>query len=365
DGAAPVIEVVYVPAPAGTLATNAVLGTGCIQVDDASSYELFTSSASFDLANSGMTLLRSENGYQAVPLVSAFVPPSGGALVLGLTDNSQATVTLSQAMPVGRSASTTTLSVCSNGFITAGAATSTTGTPSAATMLSNLRAFWAVNWHDMNPAIVGSGQVKFEQIGNLAIVTWDGVWDNAGTSAANANTIQAQFDVTTGSVHYVYGAISTLGNARLVGFSDAGGSPNAGSIDISALLPATFVAASFRLEPLTLGPASRPVLGTNWNLSVTDVPPAGLFGLEVFGVADPGLPDLGFLGMPGCPLRASLDLLNVWLPTGPAHAYALPIPNSVPLINFHVYTMAVMFQPGANPFGAITSNGVDGKLGDG
>lgn len=168
----------------------------------------------------------------------------------------------------------------------------------------------------MNPAIVGSGQVKFEQIGNVAYITWDGVWDNAGTTVADANTMQAQFDVTTGTVHYVYGVVSALGNPRLVGFSDAGGSPNAGSIDISALLPAGFTAASFRLAPLNLGPTSRPVLGTNWNLFVSDVPATGVLGLDVFGLSDPALNDLGFLGLPGCGLRASLDVLNVWLPAG-------------------------------------------------
>ncbi|HEX6812831.1 MAG TPA: hypothetical protein VF384_14490 [Planctomycetota bacterium] len=364
DTAAPVIEVAFVPAPPGTFASNALIGAGCITVADASSYELFSTSASFDLANSGITMLRSNNGYLALPGASPFIPPSGAATVLALTDNSQAVVTLSQAMPVGRTASTTTLNVCSNGFITMGAAISTTGTPSAATLLSNPRAYWAVNWHDMNPAIVGSGQVKFEQVGNLAIITWDGVWDNSGTSVANANTFQAQFEVTTGSVHYVYGAISTLGNARLVGFSDAGGSLNAGTIDISTLLPSTYNAATFRLEPLTLGPTSRPILGTNWNLSVTDVPPTGTIGLEVFGVSDPAVPDLAILGMPGCGLRASLDVLNVWLPSGPSHAYSLAIPNSAPLIGFQLFTTAVMFEPGANPFGAIISNGVQGTLGD-
>jgi hypothetical protein len=34
------------------------------------------------------------------------------------------------------------------------------------------------------------------------------------------------------------------------------------------------------------------------------------------------------------------------------------------LINLHVYTNAAVLQPGVNAFGAITSNGVDGKLGD-
>jgi hypothetical protein len=364
DTAAPVIEIDYVPPPVGTFATNALTGAGCIAVADASFYESFTTSAAFDLSNSAITLIRSTEGYLAVPGATAFVPPSGSAQTLALSDNSNVAVTLSLAMPVGRSASTTTLVVNSNGFVTANTATTTTGTPSATTLLNNLRAFWAVCWHDMNPTIAGGGQVKFEEISGVAYVTWDGVWDNSGTTAANANTMQAQFDLASGNVHYVYGAMSVLGNARMVGFSDVGGSPNAGSIDISALLPTTFVAASFRQDALTLGPTSRPVIGTNWNLSVTDIPAPGLIGVAIYGLTDPALPDLFFLGMPGCGLRASLDYLAPWISAGPSQAYSLALPNSPALINLHVYTNAAVLQPGVNAFGAITSNGVDGKLGD-
>jgi hypothetical protein len=364
DSAAPVLEIAFTPAPAGTLlASNVALGVGCVAVPDVSFYESFATSAAFDLANTSLTLLRSADGYLAIPGSAAFVPPSGSATVLALTDNSQAAVTLSQAMPVGRAATTTTLNVCSNGFITAGT-TVTTGTPSATTMLNNLRAFWAVCWHDMNPALAGSGSVKFEQIGNIAYITWDGVWDNAGTSAADANTMQAQFDVVTGDVSYVYGVTSAGGNARLVGFSDASGSPNGGSIDISAVLPGTFQAASFRLAPLALAPMSRPVLGGSWNLLVTDVPATATLGIDIFGLADAGVNDLAFLGLPGCPLRATLDVLNVWLVAGNTHAHSLAIPNAPALLNVHVFANSVAFQPGVNAFGAITSNGIDGTLGD-
>lgn len=364
DSAAPVLEIAYTPAPAGTPASNALIGAGCNRVDDLSFYELFATSAAFDLANSGITLLRSENGYLALPGAVAFVPPTATAQVLTLADNATSLVTLSQPLPYGRSATTTTLAVGSNGFIQAAAGTVTTGTPAAATMLNSLRAFWGVCWHDMNPAIPGSGQVKFEELGGVAYITWDGVWDNAGTSVADANTMQAQFDLATGTVHYVYGTMSPGGNARLVGFSDAGGSVNAGSIDISALLPATFQAAGFRLAPLTLGPTSRPILGTNWDLFTSEIPATGVIGLDVFGVADPGINDLTFLGMPNCGIRASLDLLNAWLPAGSSHSYSLPLPVNPALVNLHVYTTSVMFQPGANPFGAISSNAVDGKIGD-
>ena len=363
DTAAPVLGIDFVPAPTGTAAGNTPLGAGCIQVDDLSFYESFTTSAAFDLGFSGISLLRTPDGYLAVPLTRTFVPPSGVAQTVAVTDNSAFNVTLSAPLPVGRS-TTTTLGVCSNGFITAGTASTTTGTPSATTLLNNLRAFWAVNWHDMNPTIPGSGLVKFEEIGGFAYVTWDGVWNNAGTSAADANTFQAQFDLATGDVHYAYESISQLGNARLVGFSDVGGSPNAGSIDISAVLPVTFTAATFRRQPLGLVPMSRPVLGGNWSLLVTDVPAAGLLGASVYGFADPGFADLTFLGLPGCGLRASLDVLNAWFATGATYGYSLSIPSSPALINLQIYSTALVLQPGVNAFGGITSNGVAGRLGD-
>lgn len=363
DTAAPILGIDWVPATPGTFARNAPLGAGCIQVDDLSFYESFATSAAFDLANSGISLLRMPDGYLAVPLTRSFVPPTSSALTVPVADNSASTVTLSLPLPVGQT-TTTTLGIASNGFVTAGPSTTSTGTPSATTLLNNLRAFWAVNWHDMNPTIPGSGTVKFEELGGVAFVTWDGVWDNAGTSAANANTFQAQFDLATGDVHYVYAAISQLGNSRLVGFSGVGGSPNGGTIDISALLPATFTAARFRREPLSLIPQSRPVIGANWSLVVGDVPAPGLLGVSVFGVADAGLPDLAFLGLPGCGLRATLDFVDAWVATGNSHVYSLAVPNNPALVNVHLYANAAVLQSGVNAFGAITSNGVDGTLGD-
>jgi hypothetical protein len=362
DANVPVIEVGYLPAPSGTAATNTAIGAGCVSAPDASFYELFTSSAAFDLANSSISLIHTGSGYLALLGAATYLPPTAGALQLALTDNSQLSVSLSQPMPVGRT-TTTVLNVCSNGFITAGAPISTAASGTASSLLNN-RAIWALCWHNMNPAILGSGQVWFEEVGGTAYVTWDGVWDNSGTSSASANTMQAQFDLATGSVNYVYGAISTGGTSRMVGFSDASGSSDPGSIDISAALPATFTAATFRLDPLTLGPVSRPVLGTNWDLRVSNVPPTTVVGVDVFGLTDPGFTDLSVIGLPNCGLRASLDVLNVWVSTGSVHAYSLPLPSSTALINFHVFTSAVAFQPGVNAFGAITSNGIDGKIGD-
>jgi hypothetical protein len=95
------------------------------------------------------------------------------------------------------------------------------------------------------------------------------------------------------------------------------------------------------------------------------VPATGTIGLDIFGLADPGIIDLGFLGAPGCGVRSSLDVLNAWIVAGASHGYSLPIPNDPLLSNFHVFTMALVLQPGVNQLlgGAITSNGIDGKIG--
>ena len=360
------VDIGIVPATGGVIATNTTTGAGCINIPDVSSYENFASAAAFDLSNTSMSWLRAGNGYLALPGISTYVPPSATAQVLALTDDSETTVTLSQAMPVGSSSSTSTLTVCSNGFISAGTGNGTAYTPTPATFLNSPQAWWSLAWHDFNPGLTGSGQVKFEQIGNTAYVTWDGVWDYGGTSAANACTFQAQFDVTTGSVNVIYQTMSTLGNAFLTGFSDGGASADPGSMDISAALPATYSLATFRVLPLTLTGGSRPITGTNWNLNVTNVPATGAIGIDIFGLGDPGINDLAFLGAPTCGIRASLDLLNAWIVTGSSHGYGLALPNHPSLYNVHLYTTSAVLQPGVNTFlgGVITANGIDGNIGN-
>jgi hypothetical protein len=179
--------------------------------------------------------------------------------------------------------------------------------------------------------------------------------------------MQAQFDTATGTVHYVYGTMSTLGNGFLTGYSEAGASADPGSMDISVALPATYTAAVFRVLPLALSAASRPVTGTNWNLNVTNIPATGVIGIDIFGVSDPGIPDLGFIGAQGCGLRASLDVLNAYPTLGAAtHAYTLAIPANPALVGIHIYTTEAVLVPGVNTLlgGTLTSNGIDGLLGN-
>lgn len=362
DAAAPVIEITYSPPGGGTVATVTQLGTGCASAHT-SFYEYFFSPTAFDLSNSAITMLPSgSGGYLVVPGISPYIAPSATATTLTLGDDAETTVPLAASFPHS-AGSTNSLVVCSNGFVSIAPGNGTNWVPAASAMLgANQTAWWA--WQDLDPTIPGGGSVKFEQIGNIACITFDGVYDWGGTSAANANTFQFQFDTASGAVHIVFQTMSTLGNGLLVGYSPSGPNSDPGNRDISATLPATFTLGATDLLPLTMTSSSRPLIGTTWNLDVQNVPAAGI-GVDIFGLSDPAISDLGFLGAPGCGLRSSLDLLLAWPVTGNTHTYSLPIPNLPVLVNLHVYTTSAVFGvPPVNAFGAIISNGIDGRIGD-
>ncbi len=342
-------------------ATNTTLGSGCGGAY-ASFYESFVTPGTFDLANASFTMIPSAGGYFVLSSTTAFLAPSAAATVLNLGDDSETTVALSAPMyyPGG---STTSLTVCANGFVSVAAGNGTSYAPVVANFLNGASTGW-YNWHDYNPTLAAGGRVKFEQVGAIACVTWDGVWDFNGQSAANANTFQFQFDTATGNVHLVCLAMSGLGNERLVGYSPGGASLDPGSRDLSATLPMAFQTQAADVSPLTVTATTRPITGATWSIDVTGVPAGTTLGVDILGFSDPGFGDLTFLGLPGCGLRASLDLLSAWPPVGSAHAYALGIPPNPALVNFHLYTTAAVFVPGVNAFGALTANGLDGLVGD-
>ncbi len=343
----------------GTAATNTTLGNGCIR-QSASFYEVF-SSANFDLDYTSITMVPSGGNYSVQPGTSSYVPPSAAATVLALGDDSEATVLLAAPMPFP-GGSTTALTINSNGVVSiaVGNGASTNGGPQQ--FLDAMRTAWWT-WNDFDPSIPAGGRVKFEQVGAKAIVTWDGVWNFLGNSPAHANTFQYQFDTSNGRVHMVYQSMNTIW-ATLVGYSPGGPNIDVGAIDISAALPASFTLPAADAPGLTLTAATRPILGSTWSLNVTNVPATGTLGVDILGFTDPGFDDLTFLGLPGCGLRSSLEVVSPWAPTGASHSYLLAIPPSPSLANHHLFTTAAVFVPGANAFGAVTANGIDGKLGN-
>ncbi len=349
--------------PDNVVATNTDLGAGCIR-KHTSFYEyfgIFGTSATIDLAGTAMTLVPNGLGGYLVTNVGSLLPVGSFAtpMQLPLLDDSEVT----RPFTVGSFPGSTGLTICSNGFVSLAAGNGTGYSPMAHGMLVAAQTGF-YSWHDFNPQIPNSGKVLYEESSIATVITWDGVWDYGGTSTADANTVQFQF-YSSGVVTMAWGAMSGLGNDHLVGYSPGGPSTNPGTIDLSSVLASTFQLEANDVVPLTLFGLTRPILQTPWNLHTANVPTNGTIGVDVFGLSDPGIDDLSFLGAPTCGLRASLDVMNAWLVAGSSHAYSLAIPNHTALLGLQVYTTnAVLQNPPQNAYGAITSNGVVGLIGN-
>ena len=335
----------------GTPATATSYGTGCITGSKAF-YELFGTAAAFDLSGSAMRLVRSGNTYVAQS-GGTYVAPTGAATTLALGDDSFVSVPLAGTLtyPGG---STTSLEVCSNGFVSAATGNGTAYDPVVATWLASSAYRWGT-WHDFNPTLPGSGQVKFQQIGQIAYVTWAGVYSHTTT---NANTWQLQFDLSNGNVTMAWPTMVGSGNAFLVGVAGVAPNTDLGSRDISATLPGTFRTQSSNSVPLALA-STLPQLGSTVTLTTTQFPVVATLGVQILStvILNPGT-DLGSLGMPGCLLSVNLDVLSLLVAAGGQATSPLTVPNNATLIGAQIGAQSAAFYSEANPFGMITSNGM-------
>jgi hypothetical protein len=361
DANLPVVEIGYIPAT-GSFATNTPLGQGCVR-RFASFYENFPTPAAFDLTNTGVTMIPNAGSYIVtpgagfLPVGSVQNPPQ----TLTLGDDAEVTVPFTTGSFVGPSGAWTGLSVISNGIVSQAAGNSLVASPSIGTVLNNPQTGFYTQG-DWDPSV--GGTITVEQSGPVTTVTWTNVpsWSITGSQ----NTFQMQF-YSSGLVALAWGAMAPTGGngGILVGYSPGGPNADPGNTDLSALAGALVLDTSDTV-PLTLVGATRPITGSSWNLNVGNVPATGTIGIDIFGLSDPGVVDLGFLGAPGCGARASLDLLSAWIVAGSTHTYSLAVPNNPALVNFHVFTQSAVLQPGVNALlgGVITSNGIDGKIGD-
>jgi hypothetical protein len=346
---------IHYSVPGGTTAASlTAYGDGCNRASR-SFYELFGTAAAFDLGNSGLHLGFTGAAYQ-VTAGGTFVPPSAAATALSLGDDDETTVALASplAFPGG---STTSLQVCSNGFVSAGPGNGTSYQPDAAQWLQSTAARWG-DWHDYDPT--AGGAVRSEQIGSVVYLTWDGVYDFNGTAP---NTWQLQFDLATGDVTMVFAAMTLLGGPHLVGFAAAGPSVDLSSLDLSAALPLQTAAADSL--PLHFAASARPLIGTNLLLVTSAIPASTFFGVDVFSFVsnNPGV-DLTSLGMPGCSQYVNFDVPVTFAVGGANANLLLPVPSISGLLGLHVFAQSAGFCPAANALGVVTSNGLDLGIGD-
>ena len=139
-----------------------------------------------------------------------------------------------------------------------------------------------------------------------------------------------------------------------------------------------FDAAAPRFDPVGVGcvgsngtpilfGAPSPYVGTTWRVAVDGVPnnaPAFVaLSLNDSTWGNVPLPvDLGVIGMPGCLLRVSPDLILFAPSNGSSAALGVPIANSPAFAGQDLFVQALVFDAPANPFGATLSNGGVARL---
>lgn len=350
--------------------SHTAYGAGCYSTSD-SVYQSFASAAAAApvLSNQAITFTPTGGNGYVITAGGTFLPVGSVQPVPTIVANGDDTA---QTVPftVGSFPGSAGLSVCSNGFVSLAAGNSTTWNQTPALLLNDpQRSFRSA--HDMNPTLVGSGQIKYEESASVTVITYDGVWDYGGTSVADANTIQFQF-YPSGVVTIVWGSLSPIGASGIgyvVGFSPAGASQNGGSVNLMGSLPYVHAPLSAMSLSASPNPVSTAVSGTLVTYTQSNIPEAapssGVYlGATIISLGQnlAGL-DLGFLGMPGCSLHVnSLDLLNSFVGVSSTLTTQFQIPAGVPA-GFQLFAQSVaLTQPGAGPgqnaFGATLSNGL-------
>ena len=123
------------------------------------------------------------------------------------------------------------------------------------------------------------------------------------------------------------------------------------------------------VRPVHAGTPAVPNIGMTVNWSVSSARPSALTALAV-GFSNTnhgsfGLPlDLASYGMPTC--RLYTEVINTLYATTSSLGQATissPFPNSTSLINLHVYSQFLVFDPGSNPLGIAWSNAMNLMLG--
>ncbi|MBZ0154420.1 MAG: hypothetical protein K8J09_23075 [Planctomycetes bacterium] len=341
-----------------SLATVSGYGTGCYD-GVATLYESFPGS-SFDLSQSTLQLAFDGYRYQVshVPGAPIFVPPVAPALAM--TDDSlSAPISLTFSIPYP-GGNTNQIMVGSNGFVYLQPGSDASAFYGNVAGLRYGSARWAPMWGDQDPGPTGGGtvHVDVDAVAQTVLVTWQNVQQYA------APTVLSTFQVIadgSGNVEYRYQACASAFSV-LTGWSPGGAARDRVGVDLSVAGPFECRADSL---PLQHSPSARPILGTTIGLDTTDVPASSILGATILGVTQfhSGI-DLTFLGMPQCAAYASLDVFATAIPSAPTFSYPLSIPNNLALVGSHVYTQGIALVMGLNPFGFISSNGVDLSIGD-
>lgn len=332
-------------------------GAGCVSLAT-SFYEQFGAN-SFDLgvaapASNSVLMTPAGGGYLVTPgSANWFTHTTAG---LGLGDDAQAPLALPTPFtyPGG---STSTLGICSNGFIWLQPDVSNDYSPSTGELLSQTPRL-APAWVDMVPDSSNDVYAEVDAVNNIAYVTWDSV---ATYASGGSVRMQAAIDLNNMTVEYRYQDCTVPSAAAIVGWSIGGGAHDPAARDLTLSMP--FV-TPMETSALALGASPSPVLGSNVTWTTANIPAAAVLSAQFlsFGAIAPGL-DLGLFGAPGCLQHIDPSLgAGVLLAGSPTATFQAMIPNAVAWLGTHVYSQSVTLVPGINALGLITSNGLDSRI---
>jgi len=334
--------------PGCTLANTETYGHGC--PSPSAGYEFFPVPALIDLSNIAIDFTPTGGG--------GFVAIPGTGFFTGYT-NSQAffddevrgpyALGFTFPFPGG---STSAIDISSNGFIwmQTGNTDSRCCSGYPAGFLADPASIAAL-WMDLYPP--GGGSIYFDTTPGEAHITWAGV-----PEYFNGPPQTAQITLrSNGSFRLAYGVVNNSNHDVLVGYSQGNVLVDPGSHDFSA--GPVIINAGGAPMALRSQPGSRPVLGTTYTMDIDQSTNGAIVGIMLFGGTgfNPGI-DLTVIGMPGCELYASLDvMLTVVLP-GPVTPFPIGIPNIPALAGSLLFGEAAALVPTANPLGLATSNGI-------
>jgi len=341
-------------------ANNTNYGKGCPNLS-ATAYENFPANT-IDLSNTSIRMTPTGAGYLFTPGTGTNYTHTVPGLALG----DDAVGTLALPVPFNYpGGSTSTLSICSNGYIWMQSPNALADfSPTNAELFSNAARLMPM-WCDGVPdgvTNIANVFAEVDAINNKAYVSWLNIPIFGGVGGTM--NVQCELDLVAGTVEYRYGAVS-CGNVCIVGWAPGTGASvlDGGSIDISASLPGSFQTTQPEKRPLSLAAAGNPTIGGSVTFTTDQISGSGLsFYLLSAAQFNPGL-DLGVFGAPGCQayvqLPEILSNLQVGLPTATT---VLSIPNDPFFAGLAVFSQSVALDASANAFGIITSNGVRSYL---
>jgi hypothetical protein len=336
------------------VATATQYGSGCGGGDPSTVYEGFSNSNPFDLANTGFMFPWLGASYGVIPGAPPLVMPSGAPLAF--SDDQTQAIPLPWTIP-SLAGPTNMIWVCSNGWISFEATTSTDYTETVPELLAGETRICPL-WDDLNPsASTGAGAIHAEQDPSdpsAFHVTWLGVPEYQNTGANDFQVTIRQ----SGFLEVKYGTMTVAD--CMVALTRGHGAVDPGSTDLSTIQG--FPLGDDRPD-LGLRASTRPIVGTTGVSETFAIPGTALAGVVFYGFQKPVPPiDLGFLGAPGCSLQTSVEATLLFTPTGTTASHSVPVPNDPRIAGVHVYHQSAVVAPGLNPFNVITSNGLDWKI---